>query len=127
MPDKIDPLLLPAAASMLLRRAARDAADPPQFKEGTTLVVTKPITGKHQWDRGMAGGLASVTLEPGDVVECLRRAETSDLSVLPLTDDIGAFVERSVNAADRRYVERHRLVVEIHGRRLNEHFRIKET
>ena len=125
MSDKLDPLLIPAVVDLLARRAARNASDPPQFETGVTLVVTKSIIGTHQWDRGMATGRATVALEPGDVVECLGRDDASDLSVLPITDNIDAFVQRAVSARDQAHVERHRLVVHIKGRQLREHFSVK--
>ena len=74
----------------------------------------------------MATGLAAVTLEPGDVVECLGRDDASDLSVLPITNNIDAFVERAVNSSDRPYVERDRLVIHFKGHQLREHFTVKE-
>ena len=70
----------------------------------------------------MASGLASVALEPGDVVESLGRNELSDLTVLPITKDIDAFVQRAVNIEDRAFVERNRLIVHIKGRELREFF-----
>lgn len=126
MTDKLHPLLSPAVVDLLARRAARNATDPPQFDEGATLVVVKSIIGTHQWDSGMASGLATVTLEPGDVVECLGRDDTSDVSVLPLTENLDAFVQRAVNERDQPYVERNRLVIHIKGRELREHLSVKE-
>jgi hypothetical protein len=126
MAHELDPLLIPAVLDLLARRAARDASDPPQFDAGATLTVTKSIIGTHDWDRGMASGLATVTLEPGDLVECLGRDDASDLSVLPITDNIDAFVQSRVGARDQTYVERHHLVVHIMGRQLREHFSVKE-
>ena len=126
MADKVHPLLIPAVAFLFARRAVRYVVDPPQFRAGVRLLVHKSIAGTHQWDRGMATGLASVTLEPGDVVECLGRDDASDLSVLPITDNIDAFVERAVNSRDRPYVERDRLAIHFKGRQLREHFTIKE-
>jgi hypothetical protein len=126
MADKLDPLLIPAVVDLLARRAARNASDPPQFEAGATLVVAKSITGTHQWDRGMASGLATVTLEPGEVVECLGRDDTSDLSVLPITGNIDAFVSRAVSTRDQPYVERHRLAIHIKGQTLRDHFSVRE-
>jgi hypothetical protein len=90
------------------------------------LIVKKAITGSHQWDRGMASGLAAVTLEPGEVVQCLGRDDASDLSVLPVTDNIDVFVQRAVNSRDQPHVERDRLLIHFKGRHLREHFTVKE-
>jgi hypothetical protein len=126
MADRLHPLLIPAVAVLLARRAVRYITDPPQFRPGVTLIVKKSITGTHQWDRGMATGLATVTLEPGELVECLGRDDASDLNVLPVTSNIDAFVERAVNSRDQSHVERDRLVIHFKGRQLREHFTVKE-
>ena len=73
----------------------------------------------------MACGLATVTLEPGDLLECLGRGDTSDLAVLPITDNIDNFVQRAVNASEQPFVERQRLVINFKGRELREYFSIK--
>jgi hypothetical protein len=125
MPGKLSPLLIPAVLYLLARRAVRRVINPPQFESGVTLSVTKTIAGTHDWDRGMASGMATITLQPGDVVECLGRIDTADLSILPVTDDIEAFVRRAVNLHDQPYVERNRLVVHVNGANLREHFAVR--
>jgi hypothetical protein len=126
MSEKLHPLLIPAYLFILAKRAARYLRDPPQFKAGETLTVIKPITGTHQWDRGMATGLAQVTVQPGDIVECLGRSDSADLTAVPVTEDLAAFVQRAVKASDQRYVEP-RLVVEFRGRDLRQYFAAKGT
>jgi hypothetical protein len=127
MSEKFDPPLIPAIAELLVQRVVRTFRDPAQFKAGAILVVVQSVTGTHQWDRGMASGSAEVTLIPGDVVECLGRSDTSDLSVLPVADNIEVFIKRAVNAADQPYVERQRLVVDLKGRELGEFFSVRDT
>jgi len=122
MSDKLDPLLVPAIVDTLLRRIAQDVGAPSQPEGGTKLVVTKSISGTHEWDRGMASGLATVTLQPGDIVECLGGGLISGMHVLPVTDDIDAFVAARVNSSDQPYVERHRLVIRIREPNASEHF-----
>jgi len=120
--EKIPLALIPAVTALLLKRLMRDAFAPAPFKRGARLRVIQPLVGQHFWDRGMASGASEVTLHPGDIVECLGREDSYDLTVRPLTSNIDAFIARAVPEKDRPYVERHNLLIHFLEKNLGSFF-----